>query len=197
MIQLRNLAFYRLAADRGGGPSVEFALVLPVLLVLLLGIVETGRVLAATALLDGAVREAARRGITGAAGAADEAAIRTLVTARTAGLVDGDDATVATLVYPRFADVGLPEPFTDDAPSNGIWDAGEDFDDLNGNGAWDADRGRPGGGTPGEVVVYTVTTELRTLTGFVDRLLAPSGRFRLSASIAVRNEPFVDDAGGG
>lgn len=197
MIQLRNLAFYRLVADRRGGPSVEFALVLPVLLVLLLGIVESGRVLAATALLDGAVREAARRGITGMAGAADQAAIRALVTARTAGLVAGPDTSVTTLVYPRFADVGLPEPFTDAAPFNGVWDEGEDFDDLNGNGAWDADRGRPGGGAPGEVVVYTVSAELRSLTGFVDRLLAPTGRFRLSASIAVRNEPFDDDAAGG
>jgi len=197
MIQFNNLAFCRLFADRRGGPSVEFALILPVLLVLLLGIVETGRVLAATALLDGAVREAARRGITGAAGAADEAAIRTLVTARTAGLVDGDSATVSTLVYPRFTEIGLAEPFTDSAPLNGTWEEGEDFDDLNGNGAWDADRGRPGGGAPGEVVVYTVTTQLRTLTGFVDRLLAPSGSFTLSASIAVRNEPFDDDAVGG
>ena len=48
-----------------------------------------------------------------------------------------------TLVYESFADIGKPEPFTDQ-DGNGAYNAGEPFVDVNGNGQWDADMGEAG-----------------------------------------------------
>ncbi|WP_448581183.1 TadE/TadG family type IV pilus assembly protein [Thermaurantiacus sp.] len=58
-VQARGL-LRRLAADQGGATAVEFALVAPLLLVLLLGSIETGRYIWFAAALDHAVSEAAR-----------------------------------------------------------------------------------------------------------------------------------------
>lgn len=98
--------------DRGAA-AVEFALVLPVLLLLVLGIVELGRAYHVQAMLAGAAREAVREvAISGdrpaaedrvaqyTAGSVDPSALLVSIEpCTTTGAVAGESATV-TLTYP-------------------------------------------------------------------------------------------------
>jgi hypothetical protein len=123
--------------------------------------------------------------------------IRKIVKDRTAGLIDMNKVKIETLVYQNFSDIGKPEPFTDQAPFNGVYDVGEPFVDVNGNGKWDADMGAAGVGGPGAVVVYRVSYNWPLLTGLMVPLLGSGGYVHLSVSTAVRNEPFPSPLPGG
>lgn len=178
----------RLGRDRRGATAVEFALVAPLILICVFGIVEIALVILMASTIEEAVFEASRFGITGRnAGAVSRADnVLRLVEARTYGLIDRDQIDVETLVYARFDDVGAEEPFAD-ADADGRYDVGETYTDVNGNGAWDADMGRAGLGGPGDVVVYRVTWEWGIFTPIMRDILGDG--LRQTASVAVRNEP--------
>ncbi len=108
----------------------------------------------------------------------------------TIGLVDIAQATVTYKVYPSFDDIGKPEPFTDSAPANGSYDAGEEFQDINGNGQWDSDMGAAGLGGPGDIVLYTIEFEWELMTPLVAPLMGNAGKLAMKSSVAVKNEPF-------
>jgi hypothetical protein len=182
-----------------GATAIEFALSAPVLFVVVMGAIELAMIMFVSALIEGGVREAARFGITGhsPSGISREDRIRQLVGEHTIGLIDIDSATITQHVYPSFGDVGKPEPF-EDLNGNGVYDPGEPFQDINGNGQWDADMGVAGVGGPGDVVLYTVTARWATLAPLITPLLGVDGGIELTASVAVRNEPYdLLLAGGG
>ena len=193
--------FRRLARDRRGGPAVEFALVMPVLLMLTFAIIDFSYVAFADATLEGAVREAARRGITGyvPSGETREDYVRgRIIDAMAAFALEGD-VDIRTRVYGRFSDIGEPEPFSD-ANGNGIYDPGECFTDVNGNGVWDPDMAKDGLGGASDVVVYEASVTLRTLTPLFPAFLGrPGMTIPLTAATAVRNEPYnlVVESGAG
>ncbi len=102
--------------DRGAA-LVELAIVLPVLVVLLVGIVEAGRVLAAQVALQGAARDGARvLALGGSASEVEQAARATAGPAEVVGIVqsgcdgDGGDAVVTVTARHRwripFVDIG-------------------------------------------------------------------------------------------
>jgi Flp pilus assembly pilin Flp len=186
MCRLRLLN--RLASDRSGAAAVEFALVAPALILLIVGSFEIAIMLFVGGTMESAVLAASRFGITGSTdeGVTREDRIREIIAERTLGFVDLDEAEINTLVYSRYEDIGQPEPFTDDN-GNGRHDSGEAFNDVNGNGQWDDDMGTAGLGGPGDIVLYDVEYE----TGAITRLLQPIfGRIVHRAAVAVRNEPF-------
>lgn len=176
-----------LAGDSAGNAIVEFALVMPLLLLLIVGSLELAIMLLVGGSLEAAVLAASRYGTTGyEGGVSREARIRQIIGERTFGLVDLDRATIETLVYPSFSDIGHPEPFTD-ANRNGRYDAGEPFIDINGNGQRDQDMGRPSTGGACDVVLYVVTYDTGPLTGLFQPITGPITH---RASVAVRNEPY-------
>jgi Flp pilus assembly protein TadG len=186
MCRLRLLN--RLASDRSGAAAVEFALVAPALILLIVGSFEIAIMLFVGGTMESAVLAASRFGITGSTdeGVTREDRIREIIAERTLGFVDLDEAEINTLVYPRYEDIGQPEPFTDDN-GNGQHDPGEAFNDVNGNGTWDDDMGTAGLGGPGDIVLYDIEYE----TGAITELLEPIlGRIVHRAAVAVRNEPF-------
>lgn len=172
-----------------GQAMVEFALIAPILLGMLCGILEFSGVLFAQTLLEGGAREASRYGITGATeeGSAREETILNIVEENTFGVIDVDELNVETLVYETFSDVGQPEPFTDEN-GDGAYNTGEAFDDINGNGAWDEDMGVAGLGGPGDVVVYRLSYDWEIMIPLFQPFFGDE--VALDASIAVRNEPF-------
>ncbi|HZS84410.1 MAG TPA: TadE/TadG family type IV pilus assembly protein [Stellaceae bacterium] len=101
----------RLLADRGGATAVEFALILPALTLLLLGIMECGRLVWAQSTLQMAVEDAARCAsvdttVCGTAGA---------VQAYAAGRATGINATAgdfALSAQPCGNQVSATYPFT-------------------------------------------------------------------------------------
>ncbi len=187
-----------LGLDEAGAGTLEFALAAPILITILSGILEFGMILFVTMLMEGSLREASRFGITGTSppGVSRAEQIVQIMNENLMGLVDLDTADVTQTVYPSFGDVNEPEPFSDSAPANGVYDPGEPFTDVNGNGAWDADMGAAGLGGPGDVVIYSVEYDWPLLTPILSPIMGQNGLFRLRASTAVRNEPFLTAGGG-
>ncbi len=183
----------RLRANRDGTAMIEFALVGPVLILLLLGTFELGAVMLTSTLMEGALRDASRYGVTGQELNEDArlARIREILGERTLGLVDLDTARIEVLVYPGFADIGQPEGFID-ANANASYDAGETFTDTNGNGTWDADSGVPGPGGSGDIVLYRLIYDWPLITPLISSILGSDGTLALTASLVVRNEPWEE-----
>lgn len=190
----------RFLGDCRGAAAVEFALAGLLIVTTAVGLIELSMILFVNSLMEGGLREAARYGVTGYSGELTrEAEVLAVVGRHTQGLVDMDEVALRALVYPGFADVGQPEPFTD-ANGNGRYDAAppaEPFVDVNGNGQWDADMGAAGLGGPGDIVLYTLDYDWPLITGLLDGLIGRDGKMPLSASIVVRNEPFGTAGGGG
>jgi len=192
----RILAFWR---DLRGVAAVEFAIMAPVLILVVAGTMEVSMVLAVSSLLEGGLRDAARYGITGfvPSGTTREEQIKAIIGDATIGLVDMSNANIQTLIYPSFGDIGQPEPY-DDQNSNGAYDVGEPYTDINSNGQWDPDMGAAGLGGPGEIVLYKITYDLALMTPLLGNIMGGSdGKVTLRASIAVRNEPYPETAGTG
>ena len=178
----------RLWRDRTGVSAVEFALGLPVFLTLLIGVLEVSNLFFLSVSIENAVLRASRFGITGSteAGMTREDQVRAIIADETFGQVNMDDVEIETLVYQQFGDIGEPEPFTDENGS-GSYEDGEPFSDVNGNGVWDDDMAVAGLGDAGDIVLYRVRYAAPRLSGFMNWA---TRRVTISATVAVRNEPF-------
>ena len=185
----------RLRRCKRGTISLEFALLAPTLFAIVLGILEIGMIVFANALLEGGLRDASRYGITGLepSEGARETHIVNIINEHGSGLLDIDTGDVTMLVYPDFDSIGESEPFTDQN-ANDSYDDGEPYTDLNCNDQWDADLGLPGAGAGGEVVLYTVQEDWELLTSFMTEAIGMDGQITLTASVAVRNEPYSGGA---
>ena len=186
----KKTAFQSIVACCSGATALEFAFTAPVVITMVVGIMEISMMMFVSSVVEGSVRHAARFGITGTetTGLSREDVIVNQVVTDTLGLIDIDNNNVTMLIYPSFEDVGQPEPFQDNNPANGSYDAGEAFSDINGNGQWDADMGQSGAGGPEDVVIYRVDYEWPLMLGLLADSFGQS--LNMSASIAVRNEPY-------
>jgi hypothetical protein len=180
-----------------GVAALEFALVFPAVLILVMGVIEVSMILFVSALMEGGLRDAARFGITGniPTGKTREEAIIDIVNDRLMGFAHVTSGDVKMRVYKCLSEIGQPEPLTNDVNHNGKYDPGDSYTDINGNGQWDADMAASGAGGSGDVVVYQLSVNWHLLTPF----LAPffGEEVPLGASIAVRNEPGVINNGQG
>jgi len=175
-----------------GVSALEFALVAPVMLLLITGIIDLMLVMFVTSLMEGGLRDGSRLGRIGfqPVGTTREEAVAQKIADATIGLLDMSQVQITTKVYQDFSSIGQPEPFTD-ANGNGSFDAGEPYTDVNGNGAWDADQGVAGLGSPNNVVLYTVRYDWTLLTPLLPAILPSGSTFPIEASLAVRNEPWA------
>jgi hypothetical protein len=182
-------------ADERGSPVLEFAIGGPVFLLVVCAIVEFGLLMFVMVLMESSLRDASRYGVTGRLpdGASTmserEDYIRDLVEDRTLGLVDFDKAVLEILSYPTFEDVANGEDFVD-GNGNGKYDGGETFKDCNANGKRDDDRGTEGPGLSGSVVLYRLRYDWPLITPMMGKIIGTAGKVALSASVAVRNEPW-------
>jgi hypothetical protein len=196
---IRELIEPRAAAPgrrRGAGPGedgaamVEFAFVAPLFIGLVCAILEFSGIMFVQAILEGSAREASRYGLTGftSGGVSREDQILAIVESNTFGIIDMDELEMDTLVYDSFADIGEPEPFTDEN-GNEVWDNDEPYTDINGNGTWDPDMGAAGLGGPGDVVIYRMSYDWDIMIPLFRPFFGDS--ITLQSNIAVRNEPFT------
>lgn len=176
---------------RKGVSALEFALVAPIMLLAITGIIDLMLVMFVTALMEGGLRDASRLGRTGfaPAGTTREQAILDKIAKATIGLVDINKATVTTLEYQDFGSIGQPEVYTD-VDGDSQYDAGEPWVDKNGNGTWDADQGLAGIGSSSTIVLYKVRYNWRLLTPLLPTFLPNGYNFPIEVSVAVRNEPW-------
>ncbi len=182
----------RFARAERGNALVEWGLVAPVLLLLIMVIIEVSMITFINNAVEGGLKEATRWGITGQnapTGMTREQYIIQMVKEHTYGLIPDSDITVTTKVYPTFSDVGKGEPFTD-TNGNNKYDAGEPFTDVNQNGKWDADMGTNSVGKGGDIVAYTVNYKWTVMTPLLIPFATSNGQFDYSATVVVRNEPY-------
>lgn len=190
-MQKTSVALWRcLFFDRNGVTTVEFALIAPALIFVVMGMVELSLLMFTQSVLDGATQTASRLGKTGyeVSGSTREQTILSAVNARAGQLMNTANITITKKSYAQFDQIGDPEPFVD-TNGNGVRDQNENYTDVNLNGQYDTDMGASNYGSAGEVVVYTVTYPWQFATPVVAAFFS-GGSVTLSSRVVVLNEPY-------
>lgn len=180
-----------LATDSSGVTVVEFALIAPVFLLMLLGTFDLGQAIYLQGVFHGAVQDAGRdAGLE--SGAANLTAIDNQVMLQIKSVAPAGAIISSRRNYTTFNDVGTPEDF-EDANNNNVYDDNECFTDVNGNDQWDSDRAANGLGGADDVVVYTATLSYDRIVP-IGGMMGWSDRNTISASTVLRNQPFGSQA---
>lgn len=183
----------RLRGDREGATLPEFAFVLPVLLLLVLGVLDMAHAQFTNSIVNGAMQKAGRDMTLESAGS-QQFQIDAVVRERIRKVVpNGSLITFEKKSHFDFADIGEPEPILGD-DGNERCDPGERYVDVNESGAWEADRGQAGIGGARDAVLYTATVQyprlfpVHVMADWFAVKLSPT--ITLSASTVLRNQPF-------
>ncbi|VWX56870.1 TadE-like protein [Sphingorhabdus sp. 109] len=177
-----------------GAALVEFAMVAPVLILLIMGMLDLGHRIYATAILQGSVQKAARDASLDD-GSANASSIDDRVKELMLPVVQAEPVSEFEFTrknYSDFSDVAKPEDFTD-TNGDGVCNNGEPYDDVNGNDSWDADRGVAGQGNAKDAVLYTVKVTYPRLFPMAE-LIGLSQDEVIQASTVVRNQPFGEQS---
>ena len=183
----RRLPLAALRRDSRGAAIVEFALILPVMCVLLLGTLDLGYRSYVNSIIQGSLHEAARMGTVGGI---PTSAIETRVRDRLRDFSRNATITVTTQSYSEFSGVRTPETITQDTAPIGTYNSGDCFEDANGNGSFDLDRGRSGMGGAEDVVHFEVTMTYPHIVP-VGKLLGWSGDVSVTQNTVLRNQPYA------
>ncbi len=170
---LRFLKTQRLLSSRTqrsqserGVTSIEFALIAPLFVMLLVGITEMSLIFLANHLLENATYNASRTGKTGfvTEGQTQLETVTGVLLARISGLdplLDPAKLTITTTSYGSLSDIGQPDQGTEESL-----------------------------GAASEVVVYTITYPWQMFTPLIGNLIGDENRvINLTSRIVVRNEP--------
>ncbi len=178
----------RLKADTAGVSAVEFALIAPVLLMMVMGIFDLGHNMYTTSMLQGAIQQSARNStIEGAA--SNPAALDAIVTTAVRAISPNSTLQFGRSAYTNFSDVGQAEDFTD-SDNDEICNNGEPFEDANGNGQWDTDQGIAGQGGARDAVLYTVIVSYPRMFPIARLIPGQTDTFTMQSQTVLRNQPY-------
>ena len=177
-----------------GTVALEFALVAPVLFLLLIGFLEMGLIFFTQTVLENATTHAGRLGKTGySVGGNRETWIRNELWRSTGGYLDPSQINVTILTYTRgWNAIGQLEPCWTAACTNGASNliANIDYEDINNNNVRD-DQGIQGAGTGTQIVHYEVTYSWPIITPMLCSIIGnPACNFDIKSTTTVRNEGF-------
>lgn len=179
---------HRLRRDERGATVVEFAMVLPALLLTLMGLFDLGYNMYTAQMLQGAIQNAAR--LSTLEGAVQNAtAIDTVVSRAVHAVSSNATLSFNRTAYSSFSAVSRPEDYTD-VDGNGTCNNGEPYEDANGNGSWDADSGSSGFGGARDAVLYTVTVNYPRAFPIASLVPGMSNTVQLTATTVLRNQPY-------
>jgi Flp pilus assembly protein TadG len=189
--KLRALAA-TLRHDRGGATIVEFALILPVMALLLMGAFDVGHTLYATTTLQGVVQKATRDSGLETASLAQQAIIDARVTRQVKALAANANITITRRNYRSFtAATATMEQYTD-SNNNGVCDNNEPYDDDNRSGTRDQ-AGTSGQGSAKDTVLYTVIATYPRMFPLANFIGIPRTT-TIKASTVLNNQPYGDQA---
>lgn len=180
-----------LRRDTRGTTLVEFAIIAPTFMIMLMGAFDLGHSIYMRAVLNGAMHEAARHS-TLQSGPSAEATIDGAVEDIVQKVAASAELDFDRRSYYDFTDVKRPETIND-TNANGLCDSGETFGDENGNDAWDADVGASGFGGARDIVLYTVTVTYDRLFPLYG-LIGMEQENTMEVSTVLRNQPFSEQA---
>lgn len=179
----------RLRRDRQGVTIVEFALIAPVVLAVILGLCELTYQSYIQSVLTGAMQAAGRNStVQGNESEKAGKAIDAFVISRVQAAARKVTWTSSRKSYAQFGNIA-PEPFQDNNKNNVYDKATECFTDINNNKTWDADPGISGQGGANDVVVYRMDVTYNRLLP-VTRLMGLSPTMSISSTTILRNQPW-------
>jgi Flp pilus assembly protein TadG len=196
---IRTTLLRRLRRDQRGATVVEFAMVAPVMGMVLLGAFDVGHTLYMRATMQGIVQKTARDStLEDSTDSGAQAALDAKVTAQVKALANNAAVTITRRYYRTFstAAAARAETFTDSSSGiykNGTCDGGEPYEDANLNGVWDKDGGDGGQGGAKDAVLYTVTASYPRFFP-IYRFIGGSNTTKVTASTVLRNQPYGDQA---
>ena len=177
-----------LRRDRSGVTTVEFALLCPVLFVMVLGGLEMSHTLYVDTVLTGQLQKAARdMSLEGASASAQQTAIEQTVTNMVHQIIPSAQVTYDVKSYHDYTNAKSPAEEFHDTDIDGICDHGESFVDSNSNGHWDADGSVAGRGGAKDVMLMTAHVSYT-------RFFLNAGQVNLSATTLLRNQPSQNQA---
>lgn len=179
----------RFRSDERAVTAIEFAIVAPVVLFLILGIVETGLDLWVDATVESAVQRASRLGITTlppTGQTMQQAVDSSIKKSLSVWITRALTFSISTKTYPSYIGSAGAEPYTD-VGNVGHYVKGDPFVDVNKNGVWDGDLGINGTGNYDDVTSYAVTITMPSFTGIPELFGIPNLSF--SRTFVVQNEP--------
>jgi Flp pilus assembly protein TadG len=187
MRAVRALRSARLGRDARGVTVVEFAIVLPVLCLLLLGVLDLGYRSYAASMVQGALHDAARMATVGNYTLAQ---IDTRVKARLANFARSATVTTSTTSYYDFTGVAQAEKIVGDTAPMGSYNSGDCFEDANGNNSYNTDRGRDSTGGADDIVRYQVSITYPRIVP-MGSLMGWSDTQTITQNTVLRNQPFA------
>lgn len=184
-------------SDQSGATIVEFAMVAPALVLILLAGFDFGHRSYATSVLQGALADSARAAsvqnpvISGSGTTLEERVENAMTSQISPVATPGYTLEVTQSNFYDFSGIGNPEKIVLDNDSDGMYDEeeGDCFSDLNENGEFDLDTGRDGRGGSNDVVFYEATLTMDALVPLAN-LLGGESTYTLRAETAIRNQPW-------
>lgn len=190
----------RLVSDGKGSSITEFALIAPVLTVMLMGVLDLGHTLYMQSVLQGVMQKAARdASLETGSQTSTQTSIDSAVTEQIQRLAQNATVTITRTSFRDFTKAATPakEPFTDSSVGspyrNGTCDHGEPYEDSNNSGTWDTDNGRTGQGGAKDTTIITAQVVYPRLFPFMRAVGLPAN-VTLNASTALVNQPYGDQA---
>lgn len=174
--------------DTSGVTVIEFALLAPVLLLMVFGLMDLTHGMYTQQMLQGAIQKAARDSTLEGA-SVDATTLDSRVTQAVLAVAPGSTLTFSRVSYSNFTSASRPENF-DDVNANGTCDNDEPFEDANKNSTWDMDAGTSGFGGARDAVLYTVTVNYKRLFPVAGFIPGQSGTITMTATSVLRNQPY-------
>jgi Flp pilus assembly protein TadG len=184
-----------LVRDRRGSTIIEFAIIAPVMGLLLLGAFDTAHSLYMRSVLQGIVQKVARDSALESGTDTDQQTLLDdKVRASVRAIANNATVTITRRFYRTFSDAAAAqaEAFTD-TNHDGTCDQGEPYQDENLNNVWDSDGGDAGQGTAKDRTVYTVSLSYPRFFPLY-KVIGGSNTTRISAATVLENQPYGDQA---
>lgn len=190
-----------LGRDDKGATIVEFAMVAPALILILIAGFDFGHRSYVTAVLQGALTDSARAAsvqspvISGNGDTLEERVEDAIIRQVSPIATPGFTLNVTQSNFFDFSGIGNPERIVQDQDGDGTFDEedGDCYSDLNENGEFDLDTGREGRGGSNDVVFYEATLTMDAIVPLAN-FLGGDSSYVMVAETAIRNQPWGTQA---
>jgi Flp pilus assembly protein TadG len=177
--------------DTRGAALMEFAIVAPVLLTMIVGGLGAGHTLYVQSVLDGEMQKAARdMSLEDASAEARRTAIQNRVTDQVHQLIKDADVTFELTSYHDYRDADAKVEEYVDSNHDGTCNNGESYVDANNNNSWDLQGGTSGVGGSKDVVLLKANVAYASFLPFGQT----RGKMNLTSTTLLRNQPSSDQA---
>lgn len=177
----------RLTECQRGAAMVEFALIAPVFLLLVLGGLDISHTMYVRSVLTGQLQKASRDlSLEDASADSRQDAIETSVRNAVGNVMPGALVTLTPTAYRDYSNVGNGEEFND-GNHNGVCDNNEGFVDNNRNGKRDLDSATEGRGGAKDVVMLSAKVTYDHLP--LVAMFTGGKQVELTAKTLLRNQP--------